>query len=59
MRARLLQTLALEGLLLGAAGGAIGAAIIGLGRFTTADDVDYAVARFAAVVRHLRQTAPV
>ncbi|ODS52332.1 MAG: IscS subfamily cysteine desulfurase [Acidobacteria bacterium SCN 69-37] len=31
----------------------------GLGRFTTADDVDYAVARFAAVVRHLRQTAPV
>jgi cysteine desulfurase len=31
----------------------------GLGRFTTQDDVDYAVERFTAVVRHLRQMAPV
>lgn len=31
----------------------------GLGRFTTEDEVDYAVSRFAAVVRHLRQMAPV
>lgn len=31
----------------------------GLGRFTTQDDVDYAVQRFTAVVRHLRQMAPV
>jgi cysteine desulfurase len=31
----------------------------GLGRFTTDDEVDYAVGRFTAVVRHLRQTAPV
>lgn len=31
----------------------------GLGRFTTQDDVDYAVDRFTAVVRHLRQMAPV
>jgi cysteine desulfurase len=31
----------------------------GLGRFTTQDDVDYAVERFTAVVRHLREMAPV
>jgi cysteine desulfurase len=31
----------------------------GLGRFTTQDEVDYAVERVSAVVRHLRQTAPV
>jgi cysteine desulfurase len=31
----------------------------GLGRFTTQDDVDFAVDRFTAVVRHLRQMAPV
>jgi cysteine desulfurase len=31
----------------------------GLGRFTTQDDVDYAVDRFTAVVRHLRDMAPV
>ncbi|MCC7044069.1 MAG: cysteine desulfurase [Acidobacteria bacterium] len=31
----------------------------GLGRFTTQDDVDYAVERFTAVVRHLRQMTPV
>lgn len=30
----------------------------GLGRFTTRDEVDYAVERFTAVVRHLRQMAP-
>jgi cysteine desulfurase len=30
----------------------------GLGRFTTQDEVDYAVDRFTAVVRHLRQMAP-
>jgi len=30
----------------------------GLGRFTTGDEVDYAVERFTAVVRHLRQMAP-
>jgi cysteine desulfurase len=30
----------------------------GLGRFTTQDEVDYAVERFTAVVRHLRQMAP-
>jgi cysteine desulfurase len=31
----------------------------GLGRWTTESDVDYAIERFAAVVRHLRATAPV
>ena len=31
----------------------------GLGRFTTESDIDYAIARFVAVTRHLRQTAPV
>lgn len=31
----------------------------GLGRFTTQDDVEYAVDRFSAVVRHLRDMAPV
>jgi len=31
----------------------------GLGRFTTQDDVDYAVERFTTLVRHLRQMAPV
>jgi cysteine desulfurase len=31
----------------------------GLGRFTTQDEVDYAVERVSAVVRHLRQMAPV
>lgn len=31
----------------------------GLGRFTTQDDVDYAVDRFTAVVKHLRDMAPV
>ncbi len=31
----------------------------GLGRFTTQDDVDYAVERFTAVIRHLREMAPV
>ncbi len=30
----------------------------GLGRLTTEDDVDYAIEKFGAVVRHLRQTAP-
>jgi cysteine desulfurase len=30
----------------------------GLGRHTTADDIDYTVAKFVAVVRHLRSTAP-
>lgn len=30
----------------------------GLGRFTTADEIDYAIERFTAVVRHLRQMAP-
>jgi cysteine desulfurase len=31
----------------------------GLGRFTTDADVDYAIEKFAAVVSHLRATAPV
>lgn len=31
----------------------------GLGRFTTDSDIDYAIERFIAVTRHLRQTAPV
>ncbi len=31
----------------------------GLGRFTTEDDIDYAIGRFTAVVRHLRQMTPV
>lgn len=31
----------------------------GLGRFTTDSDIDYAIERFVAVTRHLRQTAPV
>jgi cysteine sulfinate desulfinase/cysteine desulfurase-like protein len=31
----------------------------GLGRYTTAGDIDYAVEKFVAVVRHLRQMAPV
>lgn len=30
----------------------------GLGRFTTGDDIEYAIDRFTAVVRHLRQMAP-
>jgi cysteine desulfurase len=30
----------------------------GLGRFTTEEDIDYAIGRFAAVVHHLRQMAP-
>lgn len=30
----------------------------GLGRFTTDDDIDYAIGKFAAVVRRLRETAP-
>ena len=30
----------------------------GLGRFTTEDEIDYAVEKFATVVRHLRQMAP-
>jgi cysteine desulfurase len=31
----------------------------GLGRFTTDDDIDYAIEKFAAVVKRLRATAPV
>jgi cysteine desulfurase len=31
----------------------------GLGRFTTDEEIDYAIERFAAVVRHLRNMAPV
>jgi cysteine desulfurase len=31
----------------------------GLGRYTTDEEIDYAIARFAAVVRHLRNMAPV
>jgi cysteine desulfurase len=31
----------------------------GLGRWTTADEIDYAVEKFTAVVRHLRAMAPV
>jgi cysteine desulfurase len=31
----------------------------GLGRFTTEEEVDYAIERFTTVVRHLRATAPV
>jgi cysteine desulfurase len=31
----------------------------GLGRFTTEDDIEYAVGKFVAVVRHLRNMAPV
>lgn len=31
----------------------------GLGRFTTDDDVDYAIEKFVTVVRHLRQMTPV
>jgi cysteine desulfurase len=31
----------------------------GLGRFTTDDDIEYAIERFVAVVRHLRNMAPV
>jgi cysteine desulfurase len=30
----------------------------GLGRFTTADEIDYAIEKFATVVRHLREMAP-
>jgi cysteine desulfurase len=30
----------------------------GLGRFTTGDEIDYAVEKFATVVRHLREMAP-
>jgi cysteine desulfurase len=30
----------------------------GLGRFTTDDDIDYAIAKFSTVVRHLRDMAP-
>jgi cysteine desulfurase len=31
----------------------------GLGRFTTESDIDYAIEKFTAVVRHLRDMAPV
>jgi cysteine desulfurase len=31
----------------------------GLGRFTTDDDIEYAIGKFVAVVRHLRSMAPV
>ena len=31
----------------------------GLGRFTTDDDIEYAIEKFVAVVRHLRSMAPV
>jgi cysteine desulfurase len=31
----------------------------GLGRYTTEDEIDYAIERFVSVVRHLRSTAPV
>ena len=31
----------------------------GLGRDTTADDIDYTIGKFVSVVRHLRETAPV
>ena len=31
----------------------------GLGRETTAGDIDYTIGKFATVVRHLRETAPV
>ena len=31
----------------------------GLGRFTTDDDIEYAIEKFVAVVRHLRNMAPV
>jgi cysteine desulfurase len=31
----------------------------GLGRFTSEDEIDYAIERFATVVQHLRKTAPV
>ncbi len=30
----------------------------GLGRFTTSDEIDYAVLKFATVIQHLRQLAP-
>lgn len=30
----------------------------GLGRFTTEDDIEYAIAKFATVVKRLRETAP-
>ena len=31
----------------------------GLGRFTTDDEIEYAIGKFVAVVRHLRNMAPV
>jgi cysteine sulfinate desulfinase/cysteine desulfurase-like protein len=31
----------------------------GLGRFTTASEIEYAIEKFTAVVRHLREMAPV
>ena len=31
----------------------------GIGRFTTDKDIEYTIDKFATVVRHLRQTAPV
>jgi cysteine desulfurase len=45
--------------LLGATGVPSASVRFGLGRFTTEDDVDYAIHRFVAVVRHLRRVAPV
>jgi cysteine desulfurase len=30
----------------------------GLGRFTTEDEIDYAIEKFTAVVRHLREMTP-
>jgi cysteine desulfurase len=31
----------------------------GLGRWTTENEIDYAIEKFTAVVTHLRKTAPV
>jgi cysteine desulfurase len=30
----------------------------GLGRFTTEDEIDYAIEKFTTVVRHLREMTP-
>jgi cysteine desulfurase len=40
------------------AGGAAASIRFGLGRFTTEDDIDYAIEKFSTVVQHLKAQAP-
>jgi cysteine desulfurase len=42
----------------GDAAGAAASIRFGLGRFTTEDDIDYAIEKFSTVVQHLKAQAP-